>query len=656
MKKKELLALPEMKVTKKMEQAVDEDQGCHVSKYRGGSVWTPNNVWYYRVKKTKEILEIDIFTRETIKKHIEYPVYRVFLHDGKYDTYDNFTGRWRTATIEKLQYCDSYQNYPDYYWYGKRGIWIPEKEREILLKFTDNQYGDPMAAVQYWQTQEKNRKELDRIDAEMRLVPELPKDFDEWILTDGLPQYIFYDAGRKVEEGYCTACKQIVKIERPKYNQETVCPHCKRKVIYKSRKKAGNMVDWGYVGLLQKTREGFVYRYFEVKQKYVNGRRTETGCWEIVRQMYDHNFREGNEFEYCRYKYTNTIRWCYKQYYYNYYTKTTEHQVVMYWKNIRRITKGTELEYSALEIFARQKIKFYPENYIKNYRYNRGLEQIVKCGFYKIAEGCLGYGKADYLDLGEKSARKILNLSKEYFKLLWGTDPSPREYEITVEMQEMNIHPKREEIAYLAKVDTKRNFAIYIRHTTIHKMLRYMKENLQSNQELIREYHDYLQMAAGLGYNLNDEYILFPKDMQQRHGQYVEEERERKQEIKRMDDEKKKMELQKTIQKNRWECYEMESDTLLIRLPKDPGEIRKEGNELHHCVSTYIDRMVKGETCIVFIRRKDDPGQSYYTMEVQSGRVVQCRGKYNADMTEEVKEFVTVFKRKKLGAPERMAG
>ena len=49
----------------------------------------------------------------------------------------------------------------------------------------------------------KGRKEIDEIDSEMALVPELPKDFDDFVDREVLPQYLFYDAGRKVTKGYC---------------------------------------------------------------------------------------------------------------------------------------------------------------------------------------------------------------------------------------------------------------------------------------------------------------------------------------------------------------------------------------------------------------------------------------------------------------------
>jgi len=655
MKKRELLKLPEMKVTRRMQETVRNDKGYNASGGRG-PLWVPNLIWYYRAKRTEDVLEVAIFTREMIKEGREYPAYRVFLHDGKYDTWDNRKGKWRKSTIERLEYSCGCENTPRYYWYSDKGLWMTDDERKVLLDYTDNEKKDPMAAVQYWESTEKNRTELDKIDAEMRLVPELPKDFGDWILSDGLPQYIFYDAGRNVKKGYCTACKHTVKISKPKYNQETVCPHCGRKTVYKSRKKSGNLVDWGHVGIIQKTAEGFVYRYFKVRVEYENGIRIEGGSWEKVRQMYDQDFHEGNEFEFYQYKSTDIIRWCYKDFT-CWNEKVKEHPVILYWRNLKRTLKGTCMEYSAIELFARQKLKFYPEHYIKRYHYKKGIEQLVKCGFYEMTSTFVWNRQTiHYMEAEETAVRKILNLKKDYYKILAGTDPTVREYEITWEFQEVGILPKRENVHYLAKYGSGRNFAIYIRHTTEHKMMRYLKENLQDSKDLIREYHDYLQMAAGLGYDLRNEWILFPKDLKARHDQYLEERREKDLKIKKAEDDKKLEIYKETIQLMNWNGFEMEREGLFIRLPKEPSEIRTEGNNLHHCVSTYIDRMVGGKTCILFIRQKAEPEKSFYTMEVRDGKIIQCRGKNNCDMTGEVQEFVEAFKKKKLHQIERKAG
>mgnify|MGYP000615165005 CR=1 FL=1 len=89
-------------------------------------------------------------------------------------------------------------------------------------------------------------KKFDEIDSEMALVPELPKDFDDFVDREVLPQYLFYDAGRKVTKGYCTHCRKEVKIQKPHYGEVGECPSCKHPVTYRSRKKGGNVHVRGY--------------------------------------------------------------------------------------------------------------------------------------------------------------------------------------------------------------------------------------------------------------------------------------------------------------------------------------------------------------------------------------------------------------------------
>lgn len=59
----------------------------------------------------------------------------------------------------------------------------------------------------------------------------------------------------------------------------------------------------------------------------------------------------------------------------------------------------------------------------------------------------------------------------------------------------------------------------------------------------------------------------------------------------------------------------------------------KEGNSLHHCVgsNSYLDQHIKGQTTIIFIRKKDDIETPFFTMEYRSKKIVQIQGKYNRE-------------------------
>ncbi len=70
----------------------------------------------------------------------------------------------------------------------------------------------------------------------MSLIPDIPKDFEKWAFTDAVPQYMYYEYGKRI--GLCTCCGKHHELkEQPKYGKEGTCPGCKRKVQYRTYKK-----------------------------------------------------------------------------------------------------------------------------------------------------------------------------------------------------------------------------------------------------------------------------------------------------------------------------------------------------------------------------------------------------------------------------------
>jgi hypothetical protein len=86
----------------------------------------------------------------------------------------------------------------------------------------------------------------------------------------------------------------------------------------------------------------------------------------------------------------------------------------------------------------------------------------------------------------------------------------------------------------------------------------------------------------------------------------------------------------------------------------DMGELLAEGSAMQHCVGTYADMVAKNKTTILLIRRQDNPEESFYTLEWRDGQVIQCRGKRNCAMTDEVKEFVETWQKIKKLKPKRV--
>ena len=652
MQKKELLKLPVMKVTEEMRKAAEET--------RTYSYWrTPNIVGakyqkYYRAKKTGGVLEIAIFTWGRIVSGENEPTYRVFLHDGKYDTWETEAEKWRTANIEHL-WDFREKSEEEKAAYGT--YWYKEHDRKLIVDFTGSEKQDINSAVLEWQQYEKHRGETEVIDAAMSLIPDIPKDFEKWAFTDAVPQYMYYEYGKRI--GLCTCCGKHHELkEQPKYGKEGTCPGCKRKVQYRTYKKKGRIHDWKHAALIQKIQGGYVLRFFALNQLIEQGTRSYGGMSEKIRITYNEQWNRQAIYSYHRYKTTNKIRWCNGYEYLSAYGgRKEEERCRLYPRNLRKILKGSKLEYSGMPEFARTGIEFYQQDFIDKAKEYTGIEKLIKAEFYNLTNSCISYGSRAPIDLYQKRVKKVLGLTGEYYNLIRDKDPTWREYEVTEQCQDVGIRATWEQIQKMSQYA--RNFAIYMRHSTPHKMLKYI-EGLKSegpyamrNQE-VNDYHDYLQLAAGLGYNLDDDWILYPKNLKERHDQLTEEQNERKAELEKESDDKKDRKLKRTIKRKGWTRYEMEIEQLLIRLPKCAYEIRKEGNAQHHCVATYMDRMVAGETCILFIRKKEEPDKSYYTVEVRDDEVIQVRGKYNVDPSEDVEEFMKIFK-KNLRKVERKA-
>ena len=62
-----------------------------------------------------------------------------------------------------------------------------------------------------------------------------------------------------------------------------------------------------------------------------------------------------------------------------------------------------------------------------------------------------------------------------------------------------------------------------------------------------------------------------------------------------------------------------------VVLPKDIQDLVTEGNEMHHCVGQYRDKVADGDTLIVFIRHKDTPDKCYITAQISplNGKIGQ---------------------------------
>ena len=95
---------------------------------------------------------------------------------------------------------------------------------------------------------------------------------------------------------------------------------------------------------------------------------------------------------------------------------------------------------------------------------------------------------------------------------------------------------------------------------------------------------------------------------------------------------------------------DFELDGMVVLCPQSPEDIIQEGQALHHCVGTYVDRVAKQECVILFLRRAAEADKPFYTLEIRNRKVVQAQTMNHQPPTPEVQRFLDQWEREVLQA------
>lgn len=90
-----------------------------------------------------------------------------------------------------------------------------------------------------------------------------------------------------------------------------------------------------------------------------------------------------------------------------------------------------------------------------------------------------------------------------------------------------------------------------------------------------------------------------------------------------------------------------EDKNFAIVLPKKAQDVRQEGAILKHCVASYVDRIARGQTCIVFCRDKIDTSEPYVTVEVKNGAITQAYGYQDSKPDKDALKFLAKWAKNK---------
>ena len=74
--------------------------------------------------------------------------------------------------------------------------------------------------------------------------------------------------------------------------------------------------------------------------------------------------------------------------------------------------------------------------------------------------------------------------------------------------------------------------------------------------------------------------------------------------------------------------------------PKESKDVIQEGSDQSTCVGSYLHKILNGECLILFLRKIENLKHPLVTVEYAHGAVIQARGQFNRDMTDEEKEIL----------------
>jgi len=100
----------------------------------------------------------------------------------------------------------------------------------------------------------------------------------------------------------------------------------------------------------------------------------------------------------------------------------------------------------------------------------------------------------------------------------------------------------------------------------------------------------------------------------------------------------------------KWKKYEFSDEEYSIIYPLSPQDIVYEANELHHCVKSYIGKVINEETNILFLRKKSELSTPFFTIELENNdNIAQIHGLMNCNIEKKSKEeaFINKWKKEK---------
>lgn len=668
MKKKDLLSMPELSATDEIIHLANSDRG----RLRQTFSWDKRKykafrVLYSRVIAEGAVLKVAFFCREDLIAGERLPRYEVYIstEEDEDKTYLPKERKWSESAIGNLVVADGYRCFSE----TAMEEWEEQGARETAAGLIGTYAGcseksSVFSLVSRWQQLRRARRlrgrhqrEKARIDLAMETVPELPKDWEQWIYDSAYSQaqYMMYRPGDKENSAWCTVCGFNVKLKKKARHQEHVkCPKCGKKVLALSWNRQKTLTDKKKPAILQERKDGgYVLRVFEsriLRRKETDWKLSESESYvhEKYRIFLDREFRQETIYEYTlwktRYEY-DELRWCYGNkptYGYGYYCIQPD-ECILYYRNLARLRKGTCFRYTPLEkLFKKNEGCYgYAVHMLYELKNMPQLEYLIKAGLYRLAWDMSIRGNyGNLIDTGKKNLLTALGIDRQQLDMAIRMNISVLQFQTMKAASDAGYRLNRQQVEWYSRElgrDLTKNILQY-GHPV--KMMNYICRLFEQGWRT-GDYVDYLEDVKILHLGKTED-VLFPKNFGSAHERLADQRRDKEEEVRKATIRKKDRMLRAMLPelKGLYTGTRAEGNFVMV-LPTCKEDFNKEGRENHNCVGgSYFDKMLEGKSVVLFLRKSDDPETTFCTVEMDGSRIVQCRAIRNSEPPIEVRNFM----------------
>lgn len=494
----------------------------------------------------------------------------------------------------------------------------------------------------------KRDRELRRVEKDMAAFNAvMPRPKNKQIIKAVWQDFIWFNKKQKV--GHCTRCN--ADFEPPKsfkHKAECECPVCGKTSQGRDFMRAKSRGDIHWLVVPHMDGDTFMTRRFRVLIDWQDFRNPDIDVTECYRDVQTPNSWDGymwwqtNDGRYAWMDYRENKGMFYNSYTSSYYMP---HQEAIYHpERLNEMFAGTRLQYLPIaDMLEHYKGRSWFINRLAACAANMPwLELLWKVGFKTLVDVMLENTYSAFEI--EKTATNVIDLLKithaQYKLLLRYGDPSAHDLTVLKETGVTDYEDWRG-LCGLDGWNAHKKAITLTRYAKLKKILRYLASGVN-----VSDFEDYIGWGEKLGYNMRDEYYLFPANFMEAHDRMHDEYQKQKDSIAKKEKAKRNKIIKMLAKKNgNIEAFHLHSCGLFIRMAESEDELKNEGQTLHHCVATYADKVAKGETMILFIRKEAEPDKPYYTMEFKEGHIMQLRGAHNCDPTVDVIQFREAFER-----------